>query len=747
MNFEKLTEEIKRRDFYNGQIEVIKELPKKDAQIESLSLPFSKPLTEWLKKQEINLYSHQVTAIDLIRNGANVVITTPTASGKTLAFNLPILEKLYKTESTALYIYPLKALANDQLEKLNNLCEQTGIDLKPRTYDGDTPSHQRPKIRKEARIILTNPYGLHQYLPWHQKWGEFFSNLEYVVLDEAHRYRGVFGSNVAMLIRRLRRILANYGSDPQFILSSATIANPKEFSKKLVGKDFKIVARDGSEQGKKWFIFWNPIRYPGKSVHRQATELFTIFVGMGFQTLLFTISRRLAELTSRWAKELTDKKVASYRAGYLPEERREIEEALRTGELDGVASTNALELGVDIGELDSVIMAGYPGSIISTWQQAGRAGRGAEDSVVTLMAFEDPLDQYFMKHPAKFFDSVHEHAVIDIKNPHILSGHLLCASAEFPIKEDDSQFFGKIPQILPRLEEEGLVQKTPMGWVYTGTGRPTGTVSINDISAKIISIVNEGDLIEAMEKSRAFEEAHTGAVLLHRGETYLVQKLDLEKREAQVIKEDVDYYTQAVKQSRTKIISVDKKLTLGDINLLLGNLHVKESVVAYKVMRYGQTQQTYDLNLPPVEYNSQGIWFTLPSSLGERIGESGWRGGLHGVEHALIAMSPFYALCDRWDIGGFSTPHEPSTGKPTIFIFDGFEGGIGIAAKLYHLFDQLVETTEELVKDCDCDEGCPSCIYSPKCGSGNEPLDKEATLSILTYMLRELEGNTVVEKR
>ncbi len=667
-----------------------------------------------------------------------MVITTPTASGKTLAFNLPILERLKDTQATALYIYPLKALANDQLEKLKKLCEQTEIDLIPSTYDGDTPTHRRPMIRKAARIILTNPYALHQYLPWHQKWSKFFSRLEYVVLDEAHRYRGVFGSNVAMLIRRLRRILENYSSDPQFILSSATIANPEEFSKKLVGKDFEIVSRDGSKQGKKWFTFWNPINYPDKSVHRQAAELFSIFINSGFQTLMFTISRKLSELTARWASKLTHKKVTSYRAGYLPEERRQIEDALRTGQLDGVASTNALELGVDIGGLDSVIISGYPGSIISTWQQAGRAGRGSKDSVVTLVGFENPLDQYFMKHPANFFGRPHEHAIIDLQNPHITAGHLLCAGAELPIKEEDGKYFEDLFSMLSALEEKGLIQKTPMGWVYTGTGRAVDTVSINDISGEVISIIHGEDLIETISKSRALEEAHPGAVLLHRGETYLVQELDLQKKQAQVVKEDVNYYTQALKRSNTKIISVEKKQACGNLNLFFGSLHVKERILAYKIMRYGRVEQTHNLDLSPVEFDTQGMWFTLPPSLKEKIGETSWQGGLHGAEHALIAMSPFYAMCDRWDIGGFSNPHEPSTGKPTIFIYDGFEGGIGIAEKLYALFGKLVKTTAELVRDCDCDEGCPSCIYSPKCGSGNEPLDKEATNHILTYMLGEI---------
>ncbi|MGQ9734918.1 MAG: DEAD/DEAH box helicase [Candidatus Bipolaricaulia bacterium] len=741
-------ESLKAQAWYSGQIVAIKELPAKEAEYAEearlLEASLPEPLQRYLSAKKIRLYSHQVEAIERIRSGENVTLTTPTASGKTLAFNLPIFERLYQDrKATALYLYPLKALTNDQLRAIQEMERATGLDLEAAVYDGDTPQHLRPKIRERSRIVLTNPYALHEYLPWHYKWRRFLENLKFVVIDEGHRYRGVFGSNVALLIRRLGRILNYYGSDPQFILSSATIANPEEFAYKLTGKEFKVISKDGSAHGLRYFLFWNPLKYPARSAHRQTSDLLAFHVESGLQTLCFTISRALAELVARWAKEaLPQRRIASYRAGYLPEERREIERGLKGRELEGVAATNALELGVDIGQLEAVIISGYPGTVISFWQQAGRAGRGREPALVTLVGFENPLDQYFMNHPEELFSRPHEHAIIDLENEHILMGHLLCAAAELPLGRSELGLFGAKEDFLKPLEEKFL-QKTPVGWIYRGTVRPVDLVNLDSISERTIRILCDGELLETMDYNRALEEAHPGAVLLHQGETYLVKELDLERDEALAVKEELDYYTDALKVSEVSLLQRRRNQEVGGLELGLGELRVREQVIGYRIRRYEQTLGLKELQLPAVEFETTGLWLAFPESLQHEVERAGWgwQGGLHGAEHALIAMAPFYAMCDRWDIGGVSTPFDPSLKGPGIFIYDGFPGGIGITEKLYELLPQWAEATYRLVKDCPCEEGCPSCIYSPKCGNQNRPLDKEAALLILRAIREALAGS------
>ncbi|MFQ5794873.1 MAG: DEAD/DEAH box helicase [Candidatus Bipolaricaulia bacterium] len=731
---------LKRQPWYQGQIEIVRVIPGQAARYGVLEKPLPDPVNTYLNRENLTLYTHQVKAIEQIRGGENVILTTPTASGKTLAFNLPIFEHLYHDRrATALYLYPLKALANDQLEKLHQLERATGIALGANIYDGDTPQHLRPRIREISRIIVSNPYALHQYLPWHHKWARFFKHLKFVVIDEAHRYRGVFGSNVAMLIRRLARILERHGADPQFILSSATIANPEEHAHKLIGKDVTVIAEDGSDHGDRYFLFWNPVHYPDHSVHRQTSDLLRLHATQGFQTLCFTISRAMAELTARWAKEATngEVKIAVYRAGYLPEERREIERALRDRELDAVASTNALELGIDIGELDAVIIAGYPGTVVSTWQQAGRAGRGTAPAAVTLVGFENPLDQYFMRHPDRFFERPHEHAIIDLDNLHIKMGHLMCAAAELPLRQVDEKQFGDFAPLLEPLEDQGLLGSTPVGWVYQGTARPVDVVNLDNISNEIVEVICDGETLETMEVRQAYAEAHPGAVLLHQGETYLVSDLDLERNTATVVKEEVDHYTDALQVTKTRILNPVDWKDHGDFELAVGNLHVAERFVSYQVRRYDRVLGRYELDLPPIEFETVGVWFTVPDALRQAViqRDGDWVGGLHGAEHAMIAMTPFHAMCDRWDIGGLSTPYHPDTGAATIFIYDGFEGGMGISEKIFQLFPELVKTTYELIRDCGCEMGCPSCIYSPKCGNQNEPLDKAAALTLLKGIL------------
>jgi len=742
---------IKQSRSYKKQIAHIEELPAHNANWGELEKPLPINLQNVLLNREIKLYSHQTQAINEARKGKNVVITTPTASGKTLAFNIPVLEALTNHKKvTALYIYPAKALSNDQLKVLKELEKECNIKVNANIYDGDTPQHQRKNIRENSRIILTNPYGLHQYLPWHNLWQNFLPNLKFIVIDEAHVYRGVFGSNVAMVIRRLLRICNYYNANPQIILSSATIANPEEHAKKLTGKDFTVISKDGSPRGKKSFVFWNPpftdtMNTTRRSTHQETRDLMTLNVLQNLQTLCFTTSRKMAELITRWTKDqLTTKSkptdiVTAYRAGYRPEERRDIENRLKNKKLIGVVSTNALELGIDIGSLDSVIISGYPGTVISTWQQAGRAGRSNADSLVTLVAFQNPLDQYFMKHPMDFFGRPHEQAIIDLHNRYICLGHIMCAASELPIKEEgDKQFFPKrLTESIQALEQEKLVKNTPRGWVYSGTARTTQVVSLENISNKTVQVFCNEKLLETLTLNKAYEEAHTGAVLLHQGETYLCENLDLDKLTANVKKTNVDYYTEALKDVDVTIDNVYEENYMGT-KVGLGELSITEVYHTCITKTSDSVLKKTPLILPALSFSTMGLWFIVPDKIKEDIEAQGldFEGGIHAIEHAMIALSPIFAMCDRWDIGGLSTALHSDTGKSTIFIYDGFEGGIGIAEVLYSKLKLLWEKTLELIENCECKEGCPSCIYSPKCGNENSPLDKKAANSILKTLLK-----------
>ena len=434
-------ESLRQSPRFRDRIAHIEILPAREPQYGELGEPLSAGIAHYLNARRIRLYSHQCEAVEALRAGRNVMLCTPTASGKTLGFDLPVFETLERDrQATALFVYPTKALSNDQLKVFKEMERATGIRAEAAVYDGDTPVSRRGRIREMSRIILTNPHELHHVLPWHSKWERFFRNLRYVVFDEAHRYRGVFGSNVAFVIRRLRRIARFYGASPRFVLSTATLANPREFGEKLVGEPFEVISEDGSPRGGKTFLFYNPF-WDGAgthSPHQETRDLFLYFVKRGLQTLCFTASRRMAELIALWSKEATkagsalSEQIAAYRAGYLPQERREIEDALKRGLLTGVTSTNALEVGIDIGSLDCVIISGYPGTVLATWQQAGRSGRRNRDALAVLVAFQNPLDQYLMKHPGSFFGKPHEQAIIDLANPYILSGQLLCAVAELP---------------------------------------------------------------------------------------------------------------------------------------------------------------------------------------------------------------------------------------------------------------------------------------------------------------------------
>ncbi|MEA3485091.1 MAG: Zn-binding domain-containing protein, partial [Candidatus Aerophobetes bacterium] len=518
--------------------------------------------------------------------------------------------------------------------------------------------------------------------------------------------------------------------------------------KKLTGLSFNLITREGSPKGKKYFIFYNPY-FDGigmLSTHQEVKNLLLFFVKNNLQTLCFTVSRKMAELVALWSKkELKESepflmdKITAYRAGYLPEERRKIEDNLKNGLLRGVTSTNALELGIDIGSLDSVIISGYPGTLISTWQQAGRAGRGTDESVVTLIAFQNPLDQYLMRHPEAFFGNSYEHAIIDLSNPYIISGHLMCAASELPIKVNkDRVYFGEnCEDILELLGKKNLLQLTPNGWVYSGKGRAVEIVQLKNISSDIFKIICEGEVLETMDRPQAYREAHKGAVLFHQGETYIVEDVDLKNSLINVKKKDVDYHTRAMKVVDIKILDEIERKKVSELAISLGRVRVKEEYVGYKIIKYDKVIGMESLSLPPLNFNTIALWFTISGDIKKRVKDESlnFGGGLHGAEHAMIGIMPFHVMCERSDIGGVSSPNHPDTTEPTIFIYDGFEGGIGLSEKAFDLIVDIIEMSYELVRDCKCEDGCPACIYSPKCGNDNKPLDKKATKIILEELL------------
>lgn len=754
---------------YRDKIVHVETIPSKKPKYKKINKLNSR-IIDYLESKNIKLYQHQADAYEHIQNNENVIITTPTASGKTLAFNLPILETMIENnEVTALYIYPAKALSNDQLHVLENLESDLDIEINPKTYDGDTPKDERYGIRQKSRIVLTNPYQLHLILSWHHQWKRFYSNLKYIVIDEAHYYKGVFGSNVAFLIRRLKRIANNYGSNPQFILSSATLANPLELANKLTGEDFYLVDKDTSPNGEKDFILYNPFKNKkGKkrnskspSVHVETEEIFLYLIFKNIQTLCFTVSRKMAELIARWSKsEINNIKsklvnrVAAYRAGYRPEERREIEDGLKSRKYLGVTCTNALELGINIGSLDAVIISGYPGTMISVWQQSGRAGRSNQKSLAILIAFENQLDQYFMNNPQFFFDKPHENVFIDLNNDILRTAHILCASKELSLTADECEkYFNTSEDFLNKLVDERDLRKTPRGnYIYPYDDNPAFLHSLDQLSSDEFKVFYNRSVLETMERSQVYREAHEGAVLINKGESYIVQNVNLRNRTVNVIKEDVDFHTLVLNKVIVNIKSKISKAKFGGLTIHFGELTVTEDYYKYKKMQFSKTVGTFDLDLPPLKFTTKGLWFTVPEELKKEVednftGDSIFAGGLHGVEHALIGLFPLHVMCDRSDIGGLSTNYHEDTQEATIFIYDGYEGGIGITEKAIEIFPELVKSTYDLLKNCSCVDGCPSCIYSPKCGNDNKPLHKQATKHILGYMCSEIENNGFEDKK
>jgi len=516
----------------------------------------------------------------------------------------------------------------------------------------------------------------------------------------------------------------------------------------LCGVPFQVVDRDGSPAGPREFILYNPFYagVEGHSVHRETSELVAECVRHGLQTLCFTGSRKIAELVTTWTREAVPGGpggpgggIAAYRAGYLPQERREIETGLKNGSLHAVVSTNALEVGIDVGSLDVVILSGYPGTMISTWQQAGRAGRSGRESAAVMVGFANPLDQYFMRHPDAFFSAGHEHAIIDLENPYILSGQVLCAAAELPLSpETDGTLFGPhLEDILHAHRDCSLVRPTRRGWVYTGSKRPAELVGMGEGGRESFQVVCDGSVLETLDRAQAFREAHKGAILLHQGDQYLVSDMDLEQHLVKADRIEVDYYTRPLKSVEIEVIRTIESRNENGIDLSFGEVKVTEQYYAYRIMQYDAILGVEPLDLPALSFTTKSLWFEIPEGIERDVRNSGGDlgGGMHGVEHAFIAMMPFHVLCDRWDIGGLSTPFHAAFGAPVIFVYDGYEGGIGLSEKAYRIFSEISATTLRLVRDCGCEDGCPACLFSPKCGNDNQPLDKSAARVILEGMV------------
>ena len=748
---------VKNISPYRGQVVHVERVPSRAANYAELEKPLHEVLQGYLESLSLfPLYSHQAQAINAARSGKNIFVVTPAASGKTLCYNIPVLDRTLREKgSCALYVFPTKALAQDQLRGLQELAQPLGIGCA--TFDGDTPPEGRGEIKRAAQIVLTNPDMLNLgILPNHQSWSRFLRRLKYVVVDEAHIYCGVFGSHVANVLRRLRRLCALYGSNPQFICSSATIANPGEHIQKLVGLPFEVIDDDGSPYGGKDFVFWNPpiidqAKSARRSANSEATFLFTELVGGGLRTLTFARSRKITELIYIYARDQLARekpelasRIKPYRAGYLPEERRQIERELFGGELLGATATTALELGVDIGDLDATVLTGYPGSITSTWQQAGRSGRRGERSLSFLIGLDNPLDQYFMRYPEAFFGKSFENALTNPENPYILKPHLLCAAWEHPLHDGDGELFGDaFAQARAELEEQGLLKERRGRWYLSPSLHyPAEEVNIRTTSSErymVVDISQGYRELETVEAAVAFFQIHPGAIYLHQGEAYLVAGLDLGARTASVVPVDADYYTQTKDITEVSILKQNQVKEVGAVKVYLGEVEITTRVVGFKKKRQFTEEVIGEepLDLPPQPFPTVALWFDMPLETPWRLAERDldFAGGLHAVEHAAIALLPLFALCHRNDIGGLSTPLHADTGKSQIFIYDAYPGGIGIAHKGFELMTELWRATLKAISECPCAAGCPSCIQSPKCGNNNEPLDKKAAKLILEQLL------------
>jgi DEAD/DEAH box helicase domain-containing protein len=780
MNVEKFLKHLESSEWYDGQIVRVERLPERAARFAPLDPPVQPCIAAAIGTDGIErLYTHQAQAIRHARAGEHVVVVTGTASGKTLCYNVPVLESILADPgSCALYLYPTKALAQDQLRTLTRYLDaDPSLPLVTGTYDGDTPPNARRKLKNEANVLLTNPDMLHSgILPNHGTWARFLAKLKYVVVDEVHSYRGTFGSNVAHVLGRLNRICEHYGASPTFVCSSATIRNPRELAERLTGRTMAVVDDDGSPRGPKAFVIWNPPffgddRVERKSANVEAARILSELVAQDHQAIAFVRARVVSEIVARYAQEFASrispsraKLIKSYRGGYLPEERRQIERALFAGELRGVVSTNALELGIDIGSMEAALLVGYPGSIASTWQQAGRAGRGADPSLVVLLPYDSPIDQYMAKHPDYFFGRSPENAVIDPLNAHIVLNHVRAAAFELPIRKEDWQEFGDYcGPILKLLEDDRQVRQQGGQFFWSGPNYPSADVSLRNIGDDVYTIIigtsaamaadglkavpnDHSRVIGTIDEAGAFQQLHPQAIYIHGSETYFVNELDIRKKIAWVQKEDTDYYTQSITETKIKIENEELHKSEHASEIHWGDLSVTSVTYMFKKIKFGSRDSLGfgALDLPPQTLDTTGMWI-LPHPEAYALAKTAGRvprEGLLGISNVIREVIPLYAMCDTMDVG--ASVDSSAANAPGIFVHDRFPGGLGFALKAYELIDEILVACLELLDTCACGGGCPSCVGSPLPpyshldpdvnARGLIP-DKEAAKSILHHLL------------
>ncbi|MCP3738778.1 DEAD/DEAH box helicase [Rossellomorea sp. BNER] len=710
-------------------------------------------LKEALNKKGIQqLYSHQREAFDSAMHGKNFTAVTPTASGKTLCYNLPVLQSITEDPATrALYIFPTKALAQDQKSELNEIIQEAGVGINSYTYDGDTSSNIRQKVRKAGQIVITNPDMLHSaILPHHTKWVSLFENLKYVVIDELHIYRGVFGSHVSNVIRRLKRICSFYGSDPIFICTSATIANPKELAESLTNSSMRLIDRNGAPSGKKHFVFYNPpIVNKPLNIRRSATLEVRNIAGEllknKIQTIVFARSRVRVEIILTYLQELVQKQlgpksIRGYRGGYLPTQRREIEKGLRNGEIYGVVSTNALELGVDIGQLQVCIMTGYPGTIASAWQQAGRAGRRHGESLVIMVASSNPLDQYIVDHPQYFFEQTPETARINPDNLIILIDHLKCAAYELPFKEGDQFGSLAIEDILEFLVEESVLHKNGNKWYWMNDSFPAHNISLRSASQENVIIIDQSDIanvkvIGEMDRFSAMTLLHDEAIYLHQGVQFQVEKLDWEEKKAFVREVDVDYFTDANLAVKLNVLEVDKERTFHMVDIGYGDVSVIAMATIFKKIKFDTHENigSGPIHLPEEELHTNSSWVSLKND--DFISQDRLEQALIGLSHGLKGIIPLFVMCDPSDIFVVPQVKAAHNDKPTIFIYDRYPGGVGLSEKVYEQIVEILIESKSMVINCLCENGCPSCIGTDNTSANS----KRDTLKLFDLFLAQLE--------
>ncbi|WP_232697318.1 DEAD/DEAH box helicase [Brevibacillus daliensis] len=728
-------------------------IPPREPKTVSFPVEMDERIMQTLQKRGISsLYTHQETAFRHVEEGKNIVTVTPTASGKSMCYHLPVLQTLSKDpKARALYLFPTKALAQDQKSELHELVNETGLTIKAETYDGDTPANIRQMVRTAGNIVITNPDMLHSaILPHHTKWVAFFEHLKFVVIDELHTYRGVFGSHVANVIRRLKRICAFYGSNPRFICTSATIANPLELAERITEEPMELVDNNGAPTGTKHFIFYNPpIVNRQLNIRRSATlearDIASELLGNGIQTILFARSRVRVEILLTYLQELIRKKlgpksIQGYRGGYLPQQRRQIEKGLRQGDILGVVSTNALELGVDIGQLQACVITGYPGSVASTWQQAGRAGRRQDESVVVLVGSSSPLDQYVIQHPEYFLDRNPESARINPDNLIILVDHLKCAAYELPFKKGDQFGQAEIIEILDFLVEEQILHHSRGKYFWMNDSFPANNISLRSAAQENVVIIDSTErgqekVIGEMDRFSSMTLLHEEAIYLHQGVQYQVEKLDYEEKKAFVREVQVDYYTDANLAVQLKVLEVDKIRTKHETDLAYGDVTVNAMATIFKKIKF-ETHENIGsgpIHLPEEELHTSASWISLPESILQTIGHEEVERGLTGAAHVLQHVAPLLVMCDRSDLHVVPQRKAVHSGMPTIFFYDRYPGGIGLSEQVYEQMEKVLLQAEQMIASCPCHSGCPSCI-------GNvEENGKELALSLL----RVAQGGTI----